>query len=171
MKASYQSIATHLRKVTAMMSRNEGLALNDTVLDVEVSELKEAYVHLLAAIDNGQLDIARHLLLVIDGLQANHSGLSVAAQEAFDLLALAASTEDVSGVRAALTTFRRVLRSQSSVPPRSTVRATTLSRDERSDDSRASGVMPILRREEFDIEAFDQELPETASLFSVDREW
>jgi hypothetical protein len=31
--------------------------------------------------------------------------------------------------------------------------------------------MPILRREEFDIEAFDQELPETASLFSVDREW
>jgi chemotaxis protein histidine kinase CheA len=155
-----------------MMSSNEGLAPNNTVLWEGVSELKESYRRLLRAIDQGELELARHLMTVIAAQQSKSPGLSDLAQEAFDQLAIAATTDDAHGVREALESFRNVLRSNSSLPPTSSVCATVKQlAAEPDENSRPSGVTPRYQFEDYSVEAFDQELPDTASLFAVKRQW
>jgi hypothetical protein len=152
------------------MASIEGHALLNTAHSGDVAELKESYRRLLRAIDRGELEVARHLMNVIDAQQSQNFGLSDGAQEAFDRLAIAATTEDLADVRDALDQFRSVLRSNSSLPPSSMVcPASPPVNESHSEDPHPSRVSPRYEFEDFSLEAFDQELPETASVFALKR--
>jgi hypothetical protein len=153
-----------------MMASTEGRAFYTIALGDDVSELKELYRRLLRAIDCGQLEVARHLMNVIDAQQSQTKGLSDEAQEAFDRLAIAATTEDSLGVREALDEFRSVLRSHSTMPPSGTITvANAPSSPPLAEESRPSGVSPRFEFKDYSFEAFDQELPDTASPFALKR--
>jgi hypothetical protein len=100
-----------------MMSSSEGRAPDAKPTETDVSELRDSYHQLLRAIDRNQIDVIRHLIGRIDAQQLKSPGLSATGQEAFERLALAATTEDVTRVREALQAFRSVLRANSSAPP------------------------------------------------------
>lgn len=101
----------------AMTSSIEGHALHTTAARADVLELRESYHQLLRAIDCGKLEVMRHLMNRIEAQQSRSPGLSEVAQEAFDRVAIAATTGDVISVREALEAFRNVLRETSSRPP------------------------------------------------------
>jgi hypothetical protein len=153
-----------------MMASTEGYAHFNSAHSGDILELKESYRRLLRAIDRGELEVARHLMNVIDSQQSQNFGLSDGAQEAFDRLAIAATTEDLAEVRDALVQFRSVLRSNSTLPPSSMVcPASPLLNERYGEEPQPSRVSPRYEFEDFSLEAFDQELPETASVFALKR--
>jgi hypothetical protein len=144
--------------------------------DSDLSRLHGKYRKLQRAIEIGDLSHARFLFQTIDVLQSRVPPLSEAAQEAFDTLGVTIATDSEFEVKVAFEAFKSALEqqvddlestySQHTAPTwRPPPRESDAPRG--SEIPTPSGIAPRYS-EEFSVEAVDQELPESATLFSIE---
>ncbi|MGC4067621.1 MAG: hypothetical protein QM784_23835 [Polyangiaceae bacterium] len=141
----------------------------------DLSRLQAKYRKLQRAIEVGDLSHARFLFQTIEALQSRVPPLSEVAQEAFDALGVIIATESELEVKAAFDSFKIALEQQVDREEAYTEHTAPTWRPppRESDIPRGSevptpsGIAPRYS-EEFSVEAVDQELPESATLFSIE---